>query len=125
MQQAGALVFLMGDYNKAVTEAEKAVAIAPGDGLTCFNAACTYANISVAAGRDVKLPERERQRLAERYASRATELLRQAKQAGWFQRRGAVASLTNDPDLIPLREREDFTALMRELHAGNEAKRSK
>src|SRR5262249_22394486 len=86
LQQAGAMS-LMGDYKQAVVEVEKAVVMAPGDGLTCYNAACGYANSSVVAGRDLKLSKTERQRLAERYASRAVGLLRQAKEDGYFQRR--------------------------------------
>lgn len=101
----------------AAAEMEKSMAIAPQDGLTCFNAACGYATASIAAGHDTKLPTAERERLVERYETRAVELLRQAKQAGWFQRRGAVASLTNDPDLTPLRVREDFKAFLRELQS--------
>src|SRR5262249_15202026 len=54
-------ICLMGDYNQAVAEVEKGVGIAPHDGLTCFNASCTYANISVAVGRDTKLSAKERQ----------------------------------------------------------------
>jgi hypothetical protein len=96
-----------------LAEDEKGVAIAPGDGLTCYNAACTYASIFEAAGRETKSSRAER----ERYASRAVELFRQAKTAGFFHRRGAVTSLTNDPDINPLREREDFKALLRELQS--------
>src|SRR5262249_14273730 len=108
---------LMGDYGEAVVEVETGVAMAPGDGLTCYNAACTNASIFVAAGHDTKLSTTERQRLAEHYATRAIELFRQSKKAGFFQRRGTVTSLTNDPELAPLREREDFKAFMRELES--------
>jgi serine/threonine-protein kinase len=112
---------MMGDYRQGVAEAEKGVAIAPQDGLTCYNASCAYANISAAAGRDPKLPAIERRQQAERYASRAVELLRQTKQAGLFHRVAAVDFMFKDPDLDPLRGREDFEALMREVHSSNQA----
>jgi len=113
-------ICLMGDYNQAVATVEKGVGIAPHDGLTCYNASCTYANISVAVGRDTKLSAKEREQLAERYASRAMGLLYLTKQAGFLQRLGKVASMAHDPDFDPLRKREDFKALMRELQSPQE-----
>jgi hypothetical protein len=117
-------ICLMGDYYRAVAQVEKGVGIAPHDGLTCYNASCTYANISVAAGRDTKLSAKERERLAERYASRAMRLLHLTKQAGFLQRLGKVASMAHDPDFDPLRKREDFKALMRELRSVDQVQSS-
>jgi serine/threonine-protein kinase len=114
--RAGAIT-QMGDYGAGLTEMERGVAIAPGDGMTCYNGACGYANGSVAARRDTKLPNAERERLAERYASRSMELLRQAKQAGFFQALARVNSLSNDPDMAPLRERQDFKRFVQEVQS--------
>jgi serine/threonine-protein kinase len=108
-------ISMMGDYRQAVAEVEKGVTIAPQDGLTCYNASCAYAGIAAASGRDAKLPALERQQQAERYALRAVELLRQTKKAGLFQRVAAVTFMTKDPDLDPIRDREDFRAFLREV----------
>jgi tetratricopeptide (TPR) repeat protein len=116
---------MLGDHAHAVAEVEKGLVIAPQDGLTRYNASCGYATISAAIGQDMKLPVKERQQQAERYALRAVELLRQTKQAGLFHRVAAVDFMAKDPDLDSLRGREDFKALMRELQAVNETPRSK
>jgi hypothetical protein len=108
-------ICLLGDYRQAVAEVDKGVAMAPGDGLTCYNAACSYTSISVGAAHDAKLPMTERDRLAEAYASRAVGLLRQAKIAGDFQRRGNLTALRNSSVFQPLEHRQDFQAFMREL----------
>jgi serine/threonine-protein kinase len=108
---------MRGDYRQAVAEVEKGVAIAPQDGLTCYNAGCGYAIISAAAGRDTKLPAMERVQQAERYAYRAVELLRQTQRAGLFHRLGAVAFMAKDPDLDPLRNRDDFKVFLREVQS--------
>jgi tetratricopeptide (TPR) repeat protein len=115
---------LLGDYGQAIAEVERAVSIAPGDGVTCYNAACCYTNSSVAARRDTKLPATERDRRAESYALRAMELLRQARHGGYFQALARVTNIVQDPDLDPLHDREDFKAFLRELQPPPQAPRS-
>jgi hypothetical protein len=69
------------------------------------------AALSAAAAReDPALPKAERERLGERYAARAVELLRQARAAG--SRR--LAEVQADRDFQPLHRRADFKELVRE-----------
>jgi hypothetical protein len=70
-----------------------------------YDAACIFSLASATVKEDVKLQER--------YAARAMELLRQAVQKGFQD----VAHMKKDTDLDPLREREDFQKLIRELEA--------
>jgi tetratricopeptide (TPR) repeat protein len=67
-----------------------------------YNFACIYSIGST------KLRDRQQE-----YADRAMELLRKAVEAGYQD----VKHLKTDPDLIPLRDREDFKKLVAELEA--------
>jgi tetratricopeptide (TPR) repeat protein len=55
----------------------------------------------------------------EAYAGRALALLRRARAAGFFQDRRKVEYLKKDPDLAPLRSREDFRKFVAELEAAS------
>jgi hypothetical protein len=74
-------------------------------------AARAHAIASSAVARDAKLPAADRDRLAERYAARAVELVQQAVKQGFTD----VKVLTTHPDLAPLRAREDFKGLVDDL----------
>ena len=74
--------------------------------------AYSLSSTAVAANQDVT----ERKVLAEEYAARAVELLRNARDAGFFQgNQRAAARLAIDPALAPLRDRDDFKRLLAEL----------
>jgi tetratricopeptide (TPR) repeat protein len=76
-----------------------------------YNAACYLARCVPSAEKDDKLDETERKMLVQRYGERALKLLRQAVQKGFKD----VQQLKTDPDLAPLRAREDFQQLVAEL----------
>lgn len=113
----GGAMAMMGDYRGASTETERAVAIAPDDGLILYNSACAFSNCTAAVRRDAKLSAAERDGLAEQYARRAMELLQQAKGTGYFNAVARVRHLWHDPDLEAIRQRDDFKKLLSEFHA--------
>jgi hypothetical protein len=76
-----------------------------------YKAACVLAGCTPLAAKDAKLPEARRQELAKEYADRAVAALRQAVADGYRD----AAQLRKDPDLDPLRGRDDFRKLLAEL----------
>ncbi|HLJ98244.1 MAG TPA: hypothetical protein VKU02_34110, partial [Gemmataceae bacterium] len=61
------------------------------------------------------MPEAERSRLAQTYAHRAVATLQQAMQNGYKN----VDHMKKDPDLDPLRPRDDFQILVDGLSGGD------
>jgi serine/threonine protein kinase len=61
--------------------------------------------------------EKEKERLANCYAQRAVEFLREAGNAGFFKEPGCRERLDSDPDFITLRTHEDFRDLLQKLAA--------
>jgi tetratricopeptide (TPR) repeat protein len=108
----------LGRHAVAATEVESALAIPSPTGFVLANAASTLAQCSAAAKRDMGLSETEREKLTERYAARAVGLLKEAYDYGFFGWRAAVEENEQDPDLEPLRDRDDFRKLMRKLKEG-------
>jgi tetratricopeptide (TPR) repeat protein len=105
-----------GDYVRASALTEEALAQAPpGYELAYYNGACAYANCSVAALRDATLGRPEREKLVEQFASRAVALLRHAHRGGFFNGPNRLKAMQEDPDIEPLRSREDFRKLLKEL----------
>jgi tetratricopeptide (TPR) repeat protein len=92
----------LGQHAQAVAEAEAEVKGASFflGASTHYNAACVYAGAVEGAAGDAAL--------AERYAARAVQLLRQAVAKGYR----AAAEMRTDRDLDPLRRRNDFAALL-------------
>jgi tetratricopeptide (TPR) repeat protein len=109
----------LGQHTAAAAEAdavaEKARVAKPADGSGVYGAACVYAVCSLAVGQDAELPSTERSSLAERYAVHAVELLTKARADGYFQVSAKIKHMNSDPDLEPLRAREDFKKLVKEL----------
>jgi hypothetical protein len=62
---------------------------------------------------DTQLPEAKRRELAEKHATRAVELLREAIAKGYED----ASDLKQNQDLDPLRQRDDFKKLLAELEA--------
>jgi eukaryotic-like serine/threonine-protein kinase len=92
-----------GEHARATAEADaladsKDVTIA-----TLYDAACIHALSSAAARQDAKQ--------ADRYAARAVALLLRAIQKGWND----AEHIGKDSDLDPLRQRDDFQKLIRDL----------
>jgi tetratricopeptide (TPR) repeat protein len=102
-----------GDHARATDEAE---ALARRDGLTSlnvYNIACLYSRSSAAAERDPKLSPADRTRLKVRYAERALDFLSDAVSRGYTH----PVAMRADPDLEPLRSRDDFRKLIADLEA--------
>ena len=92
-------------YAEAVAEAQGCGA-KPRD---LFNVACAYSLLSAAALQNDKLAAPDRARISEAHASQALKLL-----AGidWKESWDLLEPLKTDKDLNPLRERQDFIALV-------------
>ena len=100
-----------GDHARATDEAE---ALARRDGLTNVNVydlACHFSLSSAAAGRDETLSTADRARLKAKHAERAMEFLEKAVAMGYRH----PAAMSADPDLEPLRDRDDFRKLLADL----------
>src|SRR5205085_11428573 len=104
----------LGDYARAAAEAgELARLKLPPD--ACYDLACVWSLCIPAAKKDAKLTPADRDRLTEEYAARAVELLRQARAGGFFRPAENVDLLKQDPDLDPVRSRDDFKAFVGEV----------
>ena len=82
----------VGERDKAIEWANLALRSSEDEPMVFYNAACTFA----------VLDERER----------AIELLERAVKLGWGDR----AWMQNDSDLVSLRDRPRFQALLKSLH---------
>jgi serine/threonine protein kinase len=112
----------LGDYVQASAQTDEALAKAPpGYELAYYNGACAYANCSVAASRDATLDLTDQHKFIERFAARAVALLRHAKNGGFFNGPNRLKAMQEDPDVDPLRSRDDFKKLLRELEKSAQA----
>jgi serine/threonine-protein kinase len=109
--QRAAAVALSGDHRRAAAEADDLVKIPRLRGPALYDLACVFALSSAAAGKDPKLAEAERSRLADDNANKAMAALRQAVQNGYKD----AAHIQTDTDLDVLRHRDDFKKLLAEL----------
>jgi tetratricopeptide (TPR) repeat protein len=91
-----------GRVPEAVAEVAELTRAAKSSAEELYGFACVYA-VASAGATDQK----------QQYAERAMELLRKAVQAGWKN----AAYMAKDPDLDPLRARDDFKKLQAELSA--------
>jgi hypothetical protein len=108
----------LGDHAQA---AKDAGVIAKERDLTrvdVYNVACVYSRCAQAASKDANLPGAAARSqigpqggLAEQYADRAMDALRLSVAKGF----SSIPALRTDPDLDPLRKREDFGKLLKEL----------
>src|SRR5262249_52347704 len=76
-------------------------------GGNCYNAACGYSLASACADADDKMRES--------HAAKAVALLQEARDKGYFKAKQQVEQARKDKDLDPLRARDDFKQLMKEL----------
>jgi serine/threonine protein kinase/tetratricopeptide (TPR) repeat protein len=102
----------LGDHAGAAEAAADLGRVAP-DPAYAYKAAGFFSRCIPLAEKDAKLPEAKRKDLAKSYADRAVEALRQAVAKGYKD----ADHLKKDPDLDPLRERDDFRQLLAELEA--------
>jgi serine/threonine protein kinase/tetratricopeptide (TPR) repeat protein len=102
-----------GDHAEAASEAEALARQPDLNAGHLYDLACTFSQSSAAADRDGKLSAADRAGLKARYADRAIDFLRRAITDGWRNPR----VLRTDPDIDPLRARDDFRKLLAELEA--------
>jgi serine/threonine-protein kinase len=95
-----------GDHTQAVSEADALAQAKDVNADMLYDLACVCSLASAAVKNDAKL--------ADRYAARAVDLLRQAVAKGFKD----VEHLKKDSDLDPLRGRDDFKKLVAELESG-------
>jgi tetratricopeptide (TPR) repeat protein len=103
-----------GHYERALVE----VKTFPGSWLKeeeLYEMACIHAVCAAGLGRDPARPLPERQKRAEELARRAMQFLHQARQVGYLNDPANVDHLKADNDLVFLRDRSDFKALVAEL----------
>jgi hypothetical protein len=103
------------EYAWATAEVETVINKPSVAGECLFDAACVYALSAAAAGRDPQLVFIEQEALADKYATRAIELLTRARTAGFFKNPANVGELKKGKDLDPLRLRADFQKLLTDL----------
>jgi serine/threonine-protein kinase len=83
-----------------------------------YDVACVHSLALDGLTRDGKLAEGDKQERSKEYARRAVDLLRQAVKAGYENiRKIKQSGREGDRDLDPLRQREEFKQLLRELSA--------
>jgi hypothetical protein len=99
-----------GQVAEAVADAEALTKDAATPSARCCDAAGVFSLASAAA-------KEAGQR--EAYAGQALALFRRAQAAGFFQDCRTVEYLKKDPDLAPLRSREDFRKFVAELEAAS------
>jgi tetratricopeptide (TPR) repeat protein/tRNA A-37 threonylcarbamoyl transferase component Bud32 len=84
-----------------------------------YDAACTLALCVPIVGKEYKASKEDREKQTQFYADQAMAMLREAVARGFHD----AAHLKNDPDLAPLRKREDFQKLLAELEKAGAARR--
>ncbi len=109
------LLTLTGDHFAAGNDARRAATHASTDAITRYNLACVFALSVNAARNDPKLPQAEKDVLADRYAVEAIEYLRKLKAEGYFKVPARATALAKDTDLESLRSRDDFRRLRDEV----------
>jgi serine/threonine-protein kinase len=105
----------LGKYDEAVSVMEELLGRPDAGTGTVYRAARIFSLASASVSQDAKRAAAERQNLAEQYATRAVALLRRNQAQGYFKKPANVADLKRNTDLDPLRSREDFQKVLREL----------
>jgi eukaryotic-like serine/threonine-protein kinase len=103
----------LGDHVAAARATAELLQLAFDPANDAYQAACVLSRCVPLAEKDAELPEAKRMELAATYSERAMGVLRQAVAKGLKN----VTALKKDADLDPLRQREDFQKLLRELEA--------
>ncbi len=114
----------LGDYLQATAEIETLLKEGSVQALNLYTFAYVYSLSSSAAANDARLPQTERNKLADKYGRRSVELLSKARATGYFQNPGRLAHMKEDDDLDAIRDRADFKKLLADVEA-EKAKESK
>lgn len=101
-----------GEHARAVAEVKALEQEPKVSADRLFELARGCALSMAAANSDNRLSAAERAALAERYGSQAVALLQKLEDQGYFRDAGHAQALRTDPDLRPLRDREDFRRLL-------------
>jgi tetratricopeptide (TPR) repeat protein len=107
----------LGEHAQATAEMETLLAEGQVQPLNLYTFAYIYARCSAGVAKDARLPPVERQKLADKYGSRAVELLRKAQAASYFKNPDRLARMKTNDDLDAIRARSDFQKLLVELEA--------
>jgi tetratricopeptide (TPR) repeat protein len=102
-----------GDHARATKEVQALVRQGNLRAVDTYNIACAFSRSSVAADQDAKLPPEARARLKGQYADRGVEFFHKAIDKGYR----FLNVIKIDPDLDPLRMRDDFQKILAELEA--------
>jgi tetratricopeptide (TPR) repeat protein len=111
LDRLAAVLLELGDREGVLALADRYRAGVQGPPADLWSAACLVLQCVKLVQKDARLADAKRKELARNYADRAVELLRQAVKAGWND----AARLMHDPQLSPLRGREDFKKLIADL----------
>jgi serine/threonine protein kinase/tetratricopeptide (TPR) repeat protein len=103
----------LGNHGQVTAAAEELAQVGFDPPNDTFLASCFLSSSVGLVEKDAELPVARRDELRQRYANRAMALLEQAKARGFRD----VARIKNVPDLEPLRKRDDYSKLVRELEA--------
>jgi serine/threonine-protein kinase len=106
MARAGATAAALAEMEALVQEPKLA---AKFPGWVLFSAARVWAVVASASAEPA---------LAAQYADRAVAFLRQAREVGYFKNAVNVEELKHEPDLDPVRTRDDFKQLLADLTGG-------
>lgn len=103
----------MGEHARATAEAELLAREQDLLAAHIYDIGCVFSRALAAVEHDGKLSPAECAQLRARYADRAMDFFRQAVAEGWHN----PQAIRTDPDVEPLRVREDFRKLVAELDA--------
>jgi tetratricopeptide (TPR) repeat protein len=104
-------LLLLADYAEAAKAAAHLVHDPYASSREHYQIACLIGRCMALAGKDSKLPQAKRAEVVSLYGYDALWALRDAIREGYRD----VAQLERDPDLDPLRARDDFKSLVAEL----------
>jgi WD40 repeat protein/tetratricopeptide (TPR) repeat protein len=112
-----------GEHARATAEADALAASLPMNAPNVtqevvnhrYSLARVHGRAVTVVREDEKLPAEERNRLADKYAARALQLLQQAEAAGYFRTPGTSERLGRDKDFDAVRERPEFQQFVEKL----------
>jgi thiol-disulfide isomerase/thioredoxin/tetratricopeptide (TPR) repeat protein len=105
-----------GKHAELAALADRLAADAPDPRVDTYSSACLMALAATAVAKTT-LSEDDKKRLTDGYAERAVKLLQKASQAGYASNRDDRDQMDRDRDLAPLRQRDDYKALLARLDA--------
>jgi serine/threonine-protein kinase len=98
-----------GKHEQASKAADELAGIPPDYATNLYNAACLLARCVSVVAKDKNLPQEKCQELMKGYGDRAMARLTESMAKGF----SSMELLRTDPDLRPLRDREDFKRLLK------------